>query len=65
MIIGKNMTLREDDRGSRSMLEDLIRVVAEGGVAPVIDRVFSFEEAAKAYAYLKYRQHLGKVMIRR
>ncbi len=30
---------------------------------PVIDKVFSFEEAVDAYAYLESQKHVGKVVI--
>jgi NADPH:quinone reductase-like Zn-dependent oxidoreductase len=63
-IIGKNLTLRGITEGSREMLAALLRAVETGGLVPVIDRVFSFDKAADAYAYLKSGEHLGKVMIR-
>ena len=31
---------------------------------PVIDRVFSFDEAVKAYLHLESQKHVGKVVIR-
>jgi NADPH:quinone reductase-like Zn-dependent oxidoreductase len=63
-IVGKNLTLRGITEGSREMLAALLRAVEAGGLVPVIDRVFSFDKAADAYAYLKSGEHLGKVMIR-
>jgi len=50
--------------GSRSMLEDLSRFVAASGIRPVVDRVFAFDQAAKAYQYLQSGSHFGKVVIR-
>jgi NADPH:quinone reductase-like Zn-dependent oxidoreductase len=63
-IIGKNLTLSGITEGSRDMLRDFVRAAAASGLAPVVDRVFDFDEAPEAYAYLKSGQHLGKVMIR-
>jgi NADPH:quinone reductase-like Zn-dependent oxidoreductase len=63
-IIGKNLTLRGITEGSRAMLASLLRAVEAGGLTPVIDRAFSFNKAADAYAYLKSGEHIGKVMIR-
>lgn len=63
-IIGKNLTLRGITEGSRDMLRDFVRAAAISGLTPVIDRVFEFDQAPEAYAYLKSGQHLGKVMIR-
>ncbi len=31
---------------------------------PVVDKVFTFEEAIDAYAYLESQKHVGKVVIR-
>ena len=46
------------------MLVALLDAVAAGAIDPVIDRVFPFESARVAYAYLKSGQHFGKVMIK-
>lgn len=63
-IIGKNLTLRGITEGSRAMLAALVETVATNRIQPVIDREFSFTDAAAAYGYLKTGDHLGKVMIR-
>ncbi len=63
-IIGKNLTLKGITEGSRAMLSALTRAVEVNGLKPVIDKIFPFEQAGEAYAYLKSGQHLGKVMIR-
>jgi NADPH:quinone reductase-like Zn-dependent oxidoreductase len=49
--------------GSRA---DLVALLAQmhQSFAPVIDRVFDFDEAPEALAYLATRQHIGKVVIR-
>lgn len=49
--------------GSRAMFEDLNRFVAATRIRPVIDRVFSFDRAPEAYAYLKAAGHFGKIVI--
>ncbi|HJU40884.1 MAG TPA: NAD(P)-dependent alcohol dehydrogenase [Tahibacter sp.] len=49
--------------GSRTMLEDLARFVALHRIRPVVDRVFAFDEARDAYAYLDAGSHFGKVVI--
>jgi NADPH:quinone reductase-like Zn-dependent oxidoreductase len=63
-IIGKNLILRGITEGSRQMMQDFVRAAASSGLTPVIDRVFDFDAAPEAYAYLKSGQHLGKVMVR-
>lgn len=49
--------------GSRAMLEDLARFTEAAGVKPLVDRVFRFDEAAEAYAYLEQGRHVGKVVV--
>lgn len=63
-IIGKNLTIRGIASGSRGMMFRLLRAMQATGFAPVIDRVFDFDEAAAACEYLKSGSHLGKVMIK-
>jgi NADPH:quinone reductase-like Zn-dependent oxidoreductase len=62
-VIGKNLMLRGIAAGNRRMLEDLIRAASAHGLTPPIDKVFPFEQAAEAYAYLQSGAHMGKVMI--
>jgi NADPH:quinone reductase-like Zn-dependent oxidoreductase len=50
--------------GSRGMGEDLSRFVGVNKIAPVVDRVFDFEQTPAAYEYLKSGAHFGKVVIR-
>lgn len=45
-------------------LRALARALDAGRVEPAIDRVFSFDDAPKAYAHLASGRHLGKVVIR-
>jgi NADPH:quinone reductase-like Zn-dependent oxidoreductase len=50
--------------GSRSDLEELCRVLAAHAVHPVIDRVFSLDEAKAAWTHFADRRLFGKVVIR-
>ena len=50
--------------GSRNMFEDLNRFVALNRIRPAIDRIFPFEQAREAFAYLDAGLHFGKVVIR-
>jgi len=49
--------------GNRRMFEDMNRAIAANGMQPVIDRVFPFDEAPAAFAYLRDAAHFGKVVI--
>jgi NADPH:quinone reductase-like Zn-dependent oxidoreductase len=35
-----------------------------GKTKPIIDRVFSFDEAIDAFAYLESQRHVGKIVIK-
>ncbi|HUD52962.1 zinc-binding dehydrogenase, partial [Parvibaculum sp.] len=50
--------------GDRAGLLDLNRAVAATGLRPVIDRVFTFDQAKEAFGHLESGAHLGKVVIR-
>lgn len=50
--------------GSRRMLEDMNRAFEFHRIQPVIDRVFSFDEAKEALQYLESGKHFGKIVIR-
>lgn len=50
--------------GSRAMLMDLVRFIELHDIHPVIDKVFDFDHAPQAYAYLEAAQHFGKVVVR-
>lgn len=49
--------------GSRQHFEELNNFLALHAIHPVIDRVFPFEQAPDAYAYLQSAAHFGKVII--
>ncbi|HEY3352929.1 MAG TPA: medium chain dehydrogenase/reductase family protein [Polyangia bacterium] len=46
-----------------AMLREIVGLVAAGTLAPVVDRVFPFAEAAQAHAYLQDRRNFGKVLL--
>ena len=50
--------------GSRTMFEQMNRAIEVAQLHPVIDRVFSFDEARDAMHYMKSGAHFGKVVIR-
>ncbi len=49
--------------GSRDDFESMNAFLAEHQLRPVIDRVFAFEDAPAAYAYMESGAHLGKIVI--
>jgi NADPH:quinone reductase-like Zn-dependent oxidoreductase len=50
--------------GSRRDLEDLCRVMEQHKIRPVIDSVFSFDDAKAGWSYYAGRKVTGKVVIR-
>lgn len=50
--------------GSRAAFDSMIRAMASAELRPVIDRVFDFEDAPDAFAYLMRAAHFGKVVLR-
>lgn len=64
-LILNNVILKGITSGSRRNLEDLLRASVANGLTPHIDRVFAFDEAAQALAYLASGEHVGKIVIRR
>jgi alcohol dehydrogenase len=57
-------TFRHIAVGSREALQDVARAIEMGGIKPVIDRVFDFQDAKDAFTHLERRLHVGKVVIR-
>jgi NADPH:quinone reductase-like Zn-dependent oxidoreductase len=49
--------------GSRADFEAMNAFIAKHQLKPVVDKVFRFEEAAAAFAYLESGSHFGKVVI--
>jgi NADPH:quinone reductase-like Zn-dependent oxidoreductase len=50
--------------GDRAGLLELSRAIAATGLKPIIDRIFAFDQAKKAFSHLESGAHLGKVVIR-
>ena len=62
-VIGRSAVIRGIYVGSREMFEAMNRAITLHRMKPVIDRVFSFAEAVKAYEYQESGAHFGKVVI--
>jgi NADPH:quinone reductase-like Zn-dependent oxidoreductase len=50
--------------GSRRMFEAMNRAIETAKLHPVIDRVFSFDQAREAMTYMESGEHFGKIVIR-
>jgi len=47
----------------RGMLEQIVELTRTGVLKPVIDRSFSFDDAAQAHTYIQDRKNFGKVLL--
>ncbi|UCC73588.1 MAG: zinc-binding dehydrogenase [Gemmatimonadota bacterium] len=56
--------LLDDPARLRAVFERLRAFVTEQGVRPVIGRVYDFERAGEAHAYVESRRSVGKVLLR-
>ena len=50
--------------GSRVMFEDMLKAMAQNGIRPVVDKVFSWTDARQAYETAIAGDFFGKVVIR-
>ena len=63
-LMFKSGTLHGVHVGDRPMFLEMNRGIEAGGIRPVIDRTFPFEQAIDAYKYQSARKMVGKVVIR-
>lgn len=63
-VIARSVTVQGIYVGSRELFEDMNRAISQGGVKPVIDKVFSFPEARAAFEHMAAEAHFGKLVIR-
>lgn len=63
-LMARNANLAGIYVGSRTDFESLNAFVRSKGHRPIIDRVFSWENAMDAFTYLESGAHFGKIVIR-
>ncbi|TFK43791.1 hypothetical protein BDQ12DRAFT_195160 [Crucibulum laeve] len=65
-LIRKACTLRGILIGSVAQFKDMLRLIEANPevTRPVVDKVFPFDQAIDAYAYLQSQAHVGKVVIK-
>jgi NADPH:quinone reductase-like Zn-dependent oxidoreductase len=64
LIFARRANLQGISVGSMQMFEAMNRAIAASGLEPVVDKVFSFDDAPAAYRHLQSARHFGKVVIR-
>jgi len=63
-VLMKGIRLQGIYVGSREMFQDMNRAIAQHKMKPVVDKVFKFEDAIKAFQYMESQAHFGKVVIK-
>jgi NADPH:quinone reductase-like Zn-dependent oxidoreductase len=64
LIFARRASVQGISVGSTQMFEAMNRAIAAGGLKPVVDKVFAFDDAGAAYRHLQSAQHFGKVAIK-
>ena len=62
-LFSRQLSLLGSYMGVKSELHTIMKLVANGRLKPVVDRVFPLAEAAAAHAYLESGQQFGKVVL--
>lgn len=55
--------LEEEPDQMETILNDLINFVEQHNIKPIVGRIFSFEDAARAHEFIESRQSTGKVLL--
>jgi NADPH:quinone reductase-like Zn-dependent oxidoreductase len=64
VIYNSGASLRVIAVGSRAQFVAMNRCISVNRLKPIIDRVFEFNEAGRAFAYYEAGDHFGKVVVR-
>ncbi len=63
-ILHKQLRVQGIYVGSRAMFEEMNAAIAKGGLHPIIDRVFGFDQVRDAFLHMQSASHFGKIVIR-
>tara|TARA_E500000331_G_C17225228_1_gene699989 strand:- start:286 stop:843 length:558 start_codon:yes stop_codon:yes gene_type:complete len=63
-IMRKSISVRGIYVGSRTMFAEMIEFMTTHRIAPVIDEIFEFNDAPKAFKRMRTATHFGKLVIR-
>ncbi|HKV25579.1 MAG TPA: zinc-binding dehydrogenase [Candidatus Acidoferrum sp.] len=62
-LFSRQLSLLGSYMGTKAELHTVMKLVAQGRLKPVVDRIFPLAEAAAAHAYLEGRNQFGKVVL--
>jgi NADPH:quinone reductase-like Zn-dependent oxidoreductase len=63
-VLHRSLTLHGIYVGSRDMFAQMNQAIARQRIRPIVDQVFSFNDAVAAFRHLESGRHFGKVVIR-
>ncbi|KAI1825669.1 hypothetical protein F4861DRAFT_530279 [Xylaria intraflava] len=63
LALHRNVTFRAILNGPKDRFEEVLRLYQSEQIRPVVDRVFSFDEADQALKYLFSGGHFGKIVV--
>lgn len=63
-VLMQNIKIQGVVVGHKRSLEEMCKAFELHNIKPIIDKVFEFEEAPKAFEYLKNGSHFGKICIK-
>jgi NADPH:quinone reductase len=63
-VTNRTRSLDERIEVVRAFRDDLMPALEQGRLTPVVDKVFSLEEAEAAQEYMKSNQHFGKIVLK-
>ncbi|KOC15726.1 putative alcohol dehydrogenase, zinc-containing [Aspergillus flavus AF70] len=64
LALRRNVTLKGIINGPKDRFEEAVKFYEKHQIQPVVNKVFSFEEANEAFRFLESGNHFGKVVVR-
>jgi NADPH:quinone reductase-like Zn-dependent oxidoreductase len=62
-LFARQVSIIGSSDGSRAELLEVLRLLSEGVIEPLVDRVFALEEAGTAQRVLEERSHFGRILL--
>ncbi|MFO1456194.1 MAG: type I polyketide synthase [Steroidobacteraceae bacterium] len=62
-IVDLSETIARDAQTIRALLEDLVRLIAAGDMAPLPVRTFNLEDSSAAFRFMAAARHVGKIVL--
>jgi NADPH:quinone reductase-like Zn-dependent oxidoreductase len=62
-VFFKSLSILGSTMGSRGEVMRIVRLVGQGKLKPVVDRVMPLSEIAKAHALMERREQFGKIVV--